>query len=87
MLPGAQGVEAIDDDGAVIGVLRAMHPDGLFAGPVSPDVPYRLRIDWGGVIQEIHDAYSFGLILGELDLHLLGEGRHRDLGDCLGAMP
>jgi 1,4-alpha-glucan branching enzyme len=87
LLPGAHGVEVTDRDGAIIGVLRSVHPDGLFAGPVSPDVPYLLRIDWGGAVQETADAYSFGLLLGELDLHLLGEGRHRDMANCLGAHP
>ncbi|MGH8355440.1 MAG: 1,4-alpha-glucan branching protein GlgB, partial [Pseudomonas sp.] len=31
------------------------------------------------------DPYSFGPLLGELDLYLFAEGNHRDLGHCLGA--
>ena len=38
-----------------------------------------------GVIQETEDPYSFGLLLGELDLYLLAEGSHLELGRCLGA--
>jgi 1,4-alpha-glucan branching enzyme len=48
-------------------------------------VPYRLRIQWPGAEQETEDPYSFGLLLGDLDLHLLSEGRHFELARCLGA--
>jgi 1,4-alpha-glucan branching enzyme len=34
-----------------------------------------------------HDPYSFWPTVGELDLHLIGEGRHRRLFDVLGARP
>jgi hypothetical protein len=47
---------------------------------------YRLRIHWpGGVTQVTEDPYSFGLLLGELDVYLLAEGNHLELGRCLGA--
>jgi hypothetical protein len=36
-------------------------------------------------VQETEDPYSFGPVLGELDLHLFNEGRHFDLADALGA--
>ncbi len=39
----------------------------------------------GTVVQTTEDAYAFGPLLGDLDLHLLAEGTHRDLGRCLGA--
>src|SRR5690606_22068832 len=31
--------------------------------------------------------HGFGPLLGELDIHLLAEGRHEQLADCLGAHP
>jgi len=31
--------------------------------------------------------HDFGPLLGELDIHLLAEGRHEQLADCLGAHP
>ena len=31
------------------------------------------------------DPYAFGLLLGELDVYLLAEGNHLELGRCLGA--
>ncbi|MDO9126702.1 MAG: 1,4-alpha-glucan branching protein GlgB, partial [Parvibaculum sp.] len=49
---------------------------------------YKLRIVWpGGAVQETEDPYSFGTVLGDLDLHLFGEGRHWGLGHVLGAQP
>ncbi len=47
--------------------------------------PYRLRIAWPHAVQETEDPYSFGLLLGDLDLHLFNEGRHFELANCLGA--
>jgi len=37
------------------------------------------------IFQYTEDAYAFGPLLGELDLYLLAEGTHRELGRCLGA--
>lgn len=36
---------------------------------------------------EKHRMEDFGPLLGELDIHLLAEGRHEHLADCLGAHP
>ncbi len=36
-------------------------------------------------MQETEDPYSFGLLLGDVDLHLFNEGRHFQLAHCLGA--
>ena len=47
--------------------------------------PYLLRIDWPGAVQETEDPYSFGPLLGDLDLHLFNEGRHFELAVALGA--
>ncbi|ARP86436.1 1,4-alpha-glucan branching protein GlgB [Bordetella genomosp. 9] len=64
--------------------------DGFFMGEVG-DVPlgrpdaYRVRIDWGASAQESADPYAFGPLLGDLDLYLIGEGRHESLADCLGS--
>ncbi|MCK8784048.1 1,4-alpha-glucan branching protein GlgB [Roseomonas sp. NAR14] len=87
-LPGAEAVSAAPragGDGA-FAALAPIHPAGLFAGPVDGDGPHRLRIAWpGGVVQETVDAYGFGLLLGELDMYLFAEGRHRDISKVLGA--
>jgi len=59
----------------------------VFAGalPVS-DVPdYRLEVVYGGEAVPTDDPYRFLPTLGEVDLHLIGEGRHEQLWQVLGA--
>ncbi len=41
--------------------------------------------DEAGHRRQGRDPYSFGPTLGDVDLHLFGEGNHRHLHDCLGA--
>ncbi len=85
-LPGAEGVDVVArEDGSRLGTLERVHRAGLFAGPVQAAGPYRLRICWPGAVQETEDPYAFGLLLGDLDLHLIGQGTHYELGRCLGA--
>ena len=86
-LPGATGVDVVArEDGSRLGTLDRVHPSGLFAGLVQASGPYRLRIRWPDAVQETDDPYSFGLLLGDLDLHLLREGTHYELSRCLGAV-
>ncbi|GAA3863663.1 1,4-alpha-glucan branching protein GlgB [Streptomyces sedi] len=64
--------------------------DGFFAGvlPGPPPEEYRLVVaypDGSGSVD--HDAYRFLPALGELDLHLIAEGRHERLWEALGACP
>jgi 1,4-alpha-glucan branching enzyme len=88
LLPGAVAVQVIDRvDGTVLATLTSTDDNGLFTGGVPGDAPYRLRIEWPGGVQETEDPYSFGLVLGELDLHLFIEGAHWNLADRLGAAP
>ncbi len=58
---------------------------GLFENFIRERAPYRLRIFWPQGVQETEDPYSFGLLLGDVDLHLFNEGRHFELAHCLGA--
>jgi 1,4-alpha-glucan branching enzyme len=86
LLPGAFAITAIArDEPSLQTTLRPMRNTGLFVGPSPGSGPYLLQIDWGGPIQETEDPYSFGPLLGELDVYLLVEGKHRDLANCLGA--
>ena len=85
-LPGAAGVQVVSrSDGEVLGTLDRGSVNGLFEGPVDHFKPYRLRISWTNSVQETEDPYSFGLLLGDLDLHLFNEGRHFALAEALGA--
>ncbi len=87
-LPGAGRVEVVSRDGARrLGVLTSGEPPGLFAGRVDTAEPYLLRIQWPGAVQETEDPYSFGLLLGDLDIYLFNEGRHFELAFALGARP
>ncbi|GAB2983969.1 1,4-alpha-glucan branching protein GlgB [Saccharothrix stipae] len=61
--------------------------DGLFAGdlPEHPGGGYRLEVEYGDDLVEVDDPYRWLPTVGELDLHLIGEGRHERLWDVLGA--
>src|SRR5271170_13244 len=87
-LPGAERVDVVSrESGRLIGTLLPAEPRGLFAGRVECADPYLLRITWPLAVQETEDPYSFGLLLGELDLYLFNEGRHFELPFALGARP
>ncbi|PPJ22066.1 MULTISPECIES: 1,4-alpha-glucan branching protein GlgB [Nocardia] len=63
---------------------------GVFEGVVEfPDLwDYRLIVSYPGSRTVLTaDGYRFLPTVGELDLHLLGEGRHRRLWEVLGAHP
>src|SRR5690606_1546961 len=49
----------------------------------APD--YRVRARYGEITSLDDDPYRFLPTLGEIDLHLIGEGRHETLWTVLGA--
>jgi len=50
------------------------------------ETPYRFRIEnHEGHVWEEEDVYRFSPVLGDLDLHLIGEGRHYEKYRILGA--
>ncbi len=64
--------------------------EGVWVGaaptPVSGHSPdYRLQVTRGGVQTLEDDPYRYLPTLGEVDLHLVGEGRHEQLWTVLGA--
>ena len=66
-----------------------VHSDGFFEC-LLPDAarrfPYLLKWrDHQGRLQELRDAFSFGLTLGDQDIHYFGEGTHWRLFDQFGA--
>ncbi|MEV7614870.1 1,4-alpha-glucan branching enzyme [Streptomyces sp. NPDC089799] len=63
--------------------------DGLFSGllPLTEVPDYRLLVAYDGHESEVHDPYRFLPALGDLDLHLITEGRHEELWTALGARP
>ena len=86
--PGASAVRVLHcQTGALIGDLAQTGDGGFFSGLAPGAAPYRLQIDWPGGVQETEDPYSFGPILGELDLYLFNQGAHWKLAERLGAAP
>jgi 1,4-alpha-glucan branching enzyme len=56
--------------------------------PGATTVPrYEVEVEHGGHVHRTRDPYSFLPTLGELDRHLVGEGRHQRLWETLGAHP
>ncbi len=84
-LPGATRVDVLRRDGSLLAPLEPGAEPGLFENVVPEKVPYRFRIGWPNAEQETEDPYSFGTLLGDLDLYLFNEGRHFELANCLGA--
>jgi len=65
----------------------AHESDGVFVGllpyPETPD--YRIEVAYSGSTVRVDDPYRFLPTLGDVDLHLIGEGRHEELWKVLGA--
>jgi 1,4-alpha-glucan branching enzyme len=84
--PLAQSVTVVLDDGT-------RHPmehelDGIWCAvlPVEHPKDYRLQVSYEGVGEtEFDEPYRYMPTLGELDLHLIREGRHEELWMALGA--
>ena len=102
LLPGASAVTLLAQPGGQAQALAPLQclgdsgDSGVWAIDLGPDTPptdYRLQVRWPGpagepaVEQVLDDPYRFGLLLGELDLWLLAEGRHLRPWECLGAHP
>lgn len=88
-LPGAQTVSLCDHKGEHLATAAEVAP-GFFvavqcAGVSESD--YQLCVNWPGGRSTFDDAYRFGLVLGDLDMHLLVEGNHKNLDEVLGAIP
>src|SRR5207253_7252058 len=78
----------LDNNGSVVPAEK-IQGDGLFQATLEKcarDVPYTLKIKrWDGSEQTTRDPYSYGVIMGEVDLHLFGEGQHWRLYEKFGA--
>ncbi|WP_406076541.1 1,4-alpha-glucan branching protein GlgB [Micromonospora sp. NBC_00858] len=62
--------------------MKRVHDIGVFESRVEGTVlDYRVEVD--GAVHD--DPYRYPPTLGELDLHLIGEGRHERLWEALGA--
>jgi 1,4-alpha-glucan branching enzyme len=90
-LPGASAVTLVDAvDGSRVTELERLDPAGFFAGAVTSRqawFAYRFAADYDGHPVDVEDPYRFPPVLGDLDVHLMGEGRHLHLYEKLGAHP
>ncbi|MGZ6816383.1 MAG: 1,4-alpha-glucan branching protein GlgB, partial [Mycobacteriaceae bacterium] len=94
--PHAQGtvIRALRPDAAAVHArvgaddYELQHVEGgLFAAlvPVTDLTDYRLAVTYGQDTHVVADGYRFLPTLGEVDLHLVVEGRHERLWEALGA--
>ncbi|WP_051340209.1 1,4-alpha-glucan branching protein GlgB [Azospirillum halopraeferens] len=90
-LPGADAVTVIDRaTGQPAGEMERVHGDGFFRAVLTDrrePFRYRLRVTYPLATLEFEDAYRFGPVLGELDIHLLAEGTHLKTYERMGAHP
>ena len=73
--------------------MRKLRPEGLYEvalpgtnelAPAPSSYKLRFRTDYGEVSEQ-YDTYAFPFLLTEFDLYLMGEGRHYDAYEKLGA--
>jgi 1,4-alpha-glucan branching enzyme len=82
--PEASRVTAVVD--GVRTPLEPLHGGGVFGGVVDgAPTDYRLEVVYGQESFTVDDPYRWLPTLGEVDLHLIGEGRHENLWQVLGA--
>ncbi|HLY34534.1 MAG TPA: 1,4-alpha-glucan branching enzyme, partial [Jatrophihabitantaceae bacterium] len=82
--PEASSVELLVSDTGV--PMQRIHDGGVFEAVLDrPGTDYRLRVEYGNGAYVVDDPYRWLPTLGEVDLHLIGEGRHENLWDVLGA--
>jgi 1,4-alpha-glucan branching enzyme len=86
--PGACAITAHLDAGDSV-ELEQVHAGGVFEATLDgAELPlhYTLEVDYGSAgTYTIEDPYRFTPTIGELDTYLIGEGRHEQLYDKLGA--
>ncbi|MDR0483286.1 MAG: 1,4-alpha-glucan branching protein GlgB [Cellulomonadaceae bacterium] len=91
--PLADDVTFITTDGeykgehGCAGVFEAVIPAPLTEAGTAGAPDFRVRTTYGSDVQVADDPYRFMPSLGEMDLHLIQEGRHEELWTVLGANP
>jgi 1,4-alpha-glucan branching enzyme len=79
--PGAAAVSVAGEDATVL------HPAGLFEAPAPAGDTYTYVVTRpdGSTTAPLEDPYRFWPTVGDVDLHLFGEGNHHRLWEVLGA--
>ncbi len=89
-LPSAIQITVVSPQGTPLATLTRRQDTDFFEGsvPISIDEPYQLAVQWAsGQSHTIDDPYRFPVVLGEMDVWLLGEGTHLRPFEVLGAHP
>jgi len=92
LLPQAASVAVVDaGNGETVAELQKRHEAGLWVGCIAQRrdrFDYRLQVRWSdGSEGRYADAYAFGPLLTDADLHYLAEGSHMRPYEVLGAHP
>ena len=82
--PGAAAVEVLLPGGSRVPT-ELVHPAGVFEAKGVEDDDYRLKVFYQDGEFEVDDPYRFWPTVGELDLHLMSQGRHHELWRRMGA--
>ncbi len=84
--PQALAVEVVAADGSRH-PMKPLDAAGLFEVDGVEGDNYRLDVTYDSGTYPVDDPYRFWPTLGDLDLHLFGEGRHEHLWRAFGAHP
>jgi 1,4-alpha-glucan branching enzyme len=92
MLPGANSVVVVDmSTGKRVANLTLRDPAGLWEGAIprrKTRFDYRLAVQWANGDEGVYaDAYAFGPLVPDADLHFFGKGSHLRPYTFLGAHP
>ena len=85
--PAAASVTVVPEKGKPV-AMEQVHPAGVYEARLPKaklPLAYRYDVDYGDGKVAAEDPYRFLPTVGELDLHLVGEGRHEELWERLGA--
>jgi len=90
MLPGAASVRVLDaGTGKRVAELSLRDAGGLWEAPIQrrkTRFDYRLAVQWAHGDEGVYaDAYAFGALIADADLHFFGEGTHLRPYTFLGA--
>jgi 1,4-alpha-glucan branching enzyme len=82
--PEAKSAEVLIGDART--PMQRVHDGGVFEAVLEgSSTDYRLSVDYGDQPHVVDDPYRWLPTLGEMDIYLIGEGRHENLWQVLGA--
>ncbi|WP_371187501.1 1,4-alpha-glucan branching protein GlgB [Thalassotalea maritima] len=85
--PGAKAVSVVDNKGKAVLNMQKVDASGFFSVVTKSQqrFDYQLDVQFEAANQRFSDPYAFSPVLGDLDIYLFNEGRHKTLYKKLGA--